>query len=387
MVAGRRINCHRHEGHGAENFIQGIVNSCNPVFIEVGQRLGVDKFCEYFDAFGLSQKTGVDLPGEADSIYYSKDKMGISELSSASFGQTVSITPIQMMCAINTVANGGKLMKPYLVRSIIDGNGNAVYTAVPTVKRQVISADTSKTLSALLAEVVKVGTGKNGYVAGYRVAGKTGTAEKVGNRNADGSKKYVSSFAAFAPYDDPEVSVLIIVDEPVGQNSGGVIAAPAAAVMIEDAMQYLNVQPHYTNDELAKLDVKTPDLVGKAVDAAKLTINGKFTAKVIGNGKTVLYQSPAIGHSIPSGGVIILYTDDKQSKRTAVVPDFSNMTVTQANKAAANAGINIKLSGNSLDEALTTACRQSIDAKTKVDLGTVVTVTFRHNDKPGEVVD
>lgn len=379
-VGSNIIHCYNRSGHGAENFVQGMENSCNPVFIEVAQRLGGEKFYKYLESFGMTSITGIDLPGEAAPIAHKKDKFGIAELSSTSFGQTWLVTPIQMATGLTAIANGGKLMQPYVVGKILDADGNVVSTTQPTVKRQVISESTSKRVLQLMRNVVDVGGGKNAYVAGYRVAGKTGTSEKVGNRNADGSKKYVASFGGIAPSDDPRIVVLIILDEPKGLTGGGAVAAPVAARVIEETLKHLNVEPKYTEEELAKLNLKAPKVTGMTVAAAKNELDKQsFKSRVVGNGTKVVKQVPSSGQGIPSGGTVVLYTEESSEQKTTAVPDFTKqLTVTQVNALAAEYGLNIRLSGIDLNSSGVESFKQSETVGAKVAIGSTITVYFRH---------
>ena len=381
-VEDRTYHCQKREGHGLETFSQGLQNSCNPWFISVGQKLGVHSFYKYFEAFGLTEKTGIDLPGEATPAagvtYHLEESMGKVELASESFGQSFQVSPIQMITAVCAAANGGKLMQPYVVKEVLDAEGNIVSATQPRVKRQVISESTSNTLCLMLEEVVKYGTGKNAYVAGYRVAGKTGTSEKLATVDSDTGKKYVTSFVAFAPANDPKVAVLIAVDEPKGYNiGGGTNAAPYVASVIEEAMKYYNVQPQYTEEELKKLEKATPNLVGMSLDKAKSTVSEQdLKCIVIGNGKKVVGQSPAADRAIPGGGTVILYTTKNYKAQTVKVPDFSGLTVAEVNQLAAESGLNIRFSGNNLESSSVTAYRQSSAKGSEVEKGTVITVFF-----------
>ena len=376
-VAGWRINCHNRSGHGTETFAEGLKNSCNPVFINVAQEMGVETFYEYVEAFGLTEKTGIDLIGESSSVFHNKDTMGISELSSSSFGQTFQVTPIQMITAVNAIANGGKLVQPYIVKEVQDKDGNVISSTETSVKRQVISENTASRIATMLEDVVATGTGKNAYVPGYRVAGKTGTSEKVGNRNEDGSKKYIASFCAFAPADDPEVVVLILIDEPRGGSySGGTIVGPIVGDILESTLQYLNIEPRYTEEELQDMDVYAPNVVSQTVEQATAAIEEKgLSVRVIGSGETVVSQNPESSQPIPKDGTVILYTEE--GRETAVVPDVTGMTISQANRTLLNAGLNIKISGNTTGDAEAIAYSQSIGEGREVELGTVVTVNFK----------
>lgn len=372
-----RMNCHYHAGHGTQTLTQGLENSCNPFFITIGQRLGVHNYFKYFDGFGFTQKTGIDLPGEASPQYYEEKQYGIVELSSASFGQTNSLTPIQVCTGLCAIANGGKLLKPYVVSEIKDDNGNTVSKTQTTVVRQVISEDTAKKVCGMMQSVVDKGTGKNGYVAGYNVGGKTGTSTKLGESKEGEKNKYIVSFAAIAPSDDPQIAMLIICDEPSVDLGGGAICAPIAATVIEEAMNVLGVEPKYTDEEKKKLSVKTPNVIGKTVETAKNEIkNAGLEVKVIGDGKAITKQSPNSSSTVPTGGTVVLYTENTE-KQTVKVPDFKGLTVSQANKLAADNNLNLEISGNSANNALVVAYKQSEAAESEVEIGTVITVSFK----------
>jgi stage V sporulation protein D (sporulation-specific penicillin-binding protein) len=377
QVADRTMNCHYHAGHGTQTLTQGLMNSCNPFFITVGQKLGVKNYFKYFEAFGFTQKTGVDLPGEASPQYYTEDQYGLVELSSASFGQTNSLTPIQVCSGIAAIANGGTLLQPYVVSEVKDANGNTVSKTETTEVRRVISEDTAKTVRTMMKAVVDDGTGKNGYVAGYSVAGKTGTSTKLGESKEGEATKYIVSFAAIAPSDDPQIAMLIICDEPNVNLGGGALCAPIAATVIEQAMEELNIEPKYDDDETALLSISTPNVIGNELETAKSTLtNSGLTYKVVGSGSTIVDQNPSSTSTIPSGGCVVLYTE-KNKKSKVKVPDFTGLTVSEANSYASANNINIELSGNSLSSSNIVAYRQSVEAGTEVEEGTVVTVTFK----------
>ena len=380
QVLNYRMNCHYHAGHGTQNLTQGLENSCNPFFITIGQKLGVHNYFKYFDAFGFTQKTGIDLPGEAASQYYKEDEYGIVELSSASFGQTNSLTPLQVVCGLSAIANGGTLLKPYIVSEIKDANGNTVKKTQKKEIKRVISEKTSETVRTMMKGVVDEGTGKNGYVAGYRVGGKTGTSTKLGEFKEGERTKYIVSFAAIAPVDDPRVAMLIIMDEPCEDLGGGALCAPIAAQVVEQAMPVLNVEPKYDDEEAKKLSITTPNVMGSSVSGAKSTLESMgLKVKIVGTGKTVLNQSPISGNSIPSNGVVVLYTEQGE-KQKVKVPDFTGLTVSEANTAAAEANLNIEISGKDLSASNVVAYRQSTDKGTQVDIGTVITVSFKNTN-------
>lgn len=390
MIAGETFHCHKEGGHGTQTLKQGLMNSCNPFFITVGQRLGSEKYYEYFEAYGFAEKTGIDLPEETRPRpgvnYYTQDHLGKVELASCSFGQSFQITPIQMLNAINCIASGGYLMTPYLVAQELDENGNVVAETEPTVKRQVFSRETAATVADMMEAVVMSGTGKNAYVPGYRMAGKTGTSQKY-NNSAD-KKNYIASFACFAPADDPEISMIIIIDEPVGQINGGQICTPVAAQVAEKTLEYLGVERQYNDDELAHLDENTPNLVNRTLDDAKALLDARgFTAKVVGEGNTVVSQMPAYNQTVPKGGVVVLYTEEDAERLTVTVPELSEMTLSQANKYALAAGLNIRISGNSLEQSELVSYSQSIEAGAEVEYGTVITVYFKSNTGVDDFVD
>lgn len=377
-VANYYQHCFNHNVHGTQTVAEALPNSCNTFFITMGQRMGKQTFNKYFEAFGFTETTGIDLPSEAVPVagktYYSVDKMGIAELSSASFGQTFQATPIQMISAVASLGNGGKLMTPYIVGKVLDENGNIVSETQPTVKRQVISEKTANDMTSLMEEVVIWGTAKNAYVAGYHIAGKTGTSEKL---NTDG--QVIASFAGFAPANDPQIAILIAIDEPQTYRTGGAAAAPVAGRVFENVLAYLNIDPQYTDEELAKATVTAPNLVGESVEKVKNKAQG-FTVKIVGNGNTVVSQMPSSNQSMPKGGIIVVYTEEKSEKQTATVPNLTGLTITEANKAAINAGFNIKIAGTTQGSGQVLSYKQSVAPDTTAQMGTVITVYFRSSE-------
>jgi len=373
-----KMKCHYHPGHGTQTLTQGLENSCNPFFITIGQKLGVHNYFKYFDAFGFTQKTNIDLPGEASPQYYKEDQYGIVELSSASFGQTNSLTPIQVCTGLCAIANGGKLLQPYLVSSIADANGKTVKKTQTKEIRQVISADTSEKVRKMMKSVVDNGTGKNGYVAGYSVGGKTGTSTKLGeSKNGEGDK-YIVSFGAIAPSDVPEIAMLIIVDEPNQDLGGGALCAPIAAQVTQEAMNVLGIEPKYNDSEMKDLSKQTPNVVGKSLDEAKKTLEeNNLNFVVVGDDSTVTRQCPSGADTIPNGGTVYLYTDDSE-KQTVNVPNFNGLTVNEAKDLASSSNLNIQIAGNSMSSGTVVAYRQSEETQAKVEKGTVVTVTFKN---------
>ena len=376
-VADTVYHCASHRAHGSQTLQQGLMNSCNTFFISLGQRLGVENYYKYFERFGFTERTGIDAANESISVVHKKDKMSIVDLASTSFGQSVRITPLQLICGVSAIANGGKLMKPYLVAGITDSEGNYISKTEPTVRRQVISESTSKTVCSMMEAVVKEGTGKNAYLEGYRVAGKTGTAQKLDS----GANTYIASFIAFAPADDPEVAILVGVDSPGGYlTSGGALAAPIAKEVLASTLDYLNVAPVYTEEELEKISTKTPSLTGKALWEAKNTVAEKgLTLKAVGTGETVVSQYPEANSLIPKGGVVVVYTDGGETSAEITVPDFIGKTVAEVNILAAENSLNVIFSGPT-EEGASTAYSQSLEEGSLVSAGTTLTVYFRNTD-------
>lgn len=375
----RPIKCWKTSGHGVQNFIQAMVNSCNPAFVTVGSSLGAETFCDYVRAFGFMERTGIDLPGEADSIVYNADQMGPVELASCSFGQSNKITPIQMITAIAAAVNGGKVVEPHVVKQILDQDGNVVKTVDTTVKRQVISEETSATMRSVLEQVVK--DNGNAYIPGYRIGGKSGTAQKL---DSNDDTAYISSFTAFAPADDPQIAILVIVDTPRdGQIYGSAVATPAVTDILKQTLPYIGVQEKFTEEELEKLEVSLPNLVDSDVLTAKSKLAGiGLDARVIGNGNTVLKQVPARGSSVPSGSKILLYTEDVPEEMTTV-PDLTGMSPAQANTELTNRGLNIKFDGGAAQQSGAKVVSQDIAKDTQVPKGTVVSVHCLVNDQTG----
>lgn len=382
-IGGWDIHCVNRRGHGTQTLCQGLMNSCNPFFITIGQKLGSQTYFDYFEAFGFTEKTGIDLPGEAAPVanvtYHPADNFSSVDLASTSFGQTINVTPIQMITAVSAIANGGKLMKPYIVAGTVDADGNVLTTTENHVRRQVISESTAQKAREMMEQVVSAGSGKNGYIPGYRVAGKTATSQKLSQSQKAGKDLYSASFVCFAPSDDPEIAVLIIVDEPGGSShGGGAVAAPVAREVLQSALEYLNVEPEYTEKELATLTSTAPNLVGSKVTAAKQTAaNQGYSTKVVGSGDKVIAQNPGARQSMPSGGVIILYTEEDKRSSTVEVPDFSGKSIAVVNQMAVDAGINITFSGPKLTTSSTVSYKQSVPAGEKVEAGSRVTVYFR----------
>ena len=376
-VAGQSYHCHKTTGHGSQNLMQAIANSCNPAFITIGQLVGVNTFSKYFKAFGFTEKTGIDLPGEASSTYHKEEKMGPVELASSSFGQSFNVTPMQLICSISATVNGGYLVQPHMVEKILDENNKVKKTVASSTKRQVISESTSATMRELLNFVSENGA-KNSLVAGYNIGAKTGTSQKVSKILQTGDKRlYIGSCATVAPIEKPEIAVFVMLDEPKGEKYyGGAISAPVNSKIMADILPYLGFEPSYTEEQLQKLAITVPDTVGSAIADAKGKItNQKLEYKVVGNGEKVVRQLPAAGSKVISGGVVILYTEDGAEVTKATVPNFKGLSATEVNAAAARAGVNVEFSGNTSTGGLK-AYKQSVEAGKEVDAGTVITVYF-----------
>lgn len=378
-VAGRTYHCHKAGGHGSQNLLQAISNSCNPAFITIGQLVGVSTFSKYFKAFGLTEKTGIDLPGEANSTYHKEEDMGPVELSSSSFGQTFNVTPMQLISAVAASVNGGYLVQPHVVEKKLDENGKVVETASTTYKRQVISETTSATMRELLQFVAENGA-KNALVPGYDIGAKTGTSQKVSKILATGDDYlYIGSCVTVAPADNPEIAVFVMLDEPKGDKYyGGTIAAPVNSQIMKDILPYLGYEPSYTEEELKALSLTVPDTVGSSVEDAKNKVTAsKLEYKIVGSGEKVLRQLPEAGTKVISGGTVILYTEDVGNEKVTV-PNLLNLSVTDVNTAASAAGLNVEFSGNTTMGGLK-SYSQSIDPGETVDAGTVITVYFRED--------
>ncbi len=376
-VADTVYHCASHRAHGSQTLREGLMNSCNTFFISLGQKLGVENYYDFFERFGFTKRTGIDAANESISVVHKRDKMSIVDLASTSFGQSVRITPLQLISGVCAIANGGRLMKPYLVAGIVDSEGNIIKKTEPTVRRTVISEETSKTVCSMMESVVREGTGKNAYLEGYRIAGKTGTAQKLDS----GSNTYIASFVSFAPANDPKVALLIGIDSPSGYlTSGGALAAPVAKEVLKSILDYMGIEPQYTETELAKISARAPELEGKALwEARNIASYSGVVLKTVGQGETVVSQHPAPGQLMPKGGVVVVYTDKAEERSEISVPDFSGKTVAEANVLAADNSLNIIFSGPT-QEGACEAYGQSPEAGSTVTAGTTVTVYFRITD-------
>ena len=378
MVGDRKISCWKTAGHGSQTLGDAIKNSCNPAFITIGLHMGLKNFVSYFEAFGLSEKTGIDLPGEATSIYHNPDTMSEIDLASSSFGQTFKVTPIQLTTAVCAAVNGGNLYEPYIVEKVVASDGTVVMQKEPNLVRQVISADTSATVCTLLEKVVSEGSGKTARVPGYRIGGKTGTSEKLDQQGDDGVEDYVSSFLAVAPIDDPQIVVLMLLDEAQMENPyGSVVAAPVVGAMLADILPYLGIEPDYTAEELEAMTGKVKNVTEQIVHDAMTVLRMQgYSVNVVGEGATVVKQSPEAGAKLSAGGTITLYTDEELIPKEIEVPGVLGMTVTEVNNAIVGKGLKLKLVGVNETAENQVAYSQNPVAGTMVYPDTVIEVSF-----------
>lgn len=377
-VEGETIHCSNISGHGTQNFVEAISNSCNPAFIQIGQMLGAGKFRQYYQGFGFSDKTGIDLPGEAEDSFWKEGKMGGVDLAVASFGQNFTITPIQMITACAAVSNGGYVVQPHVVSKITDSKGNVIKTVDKKVKRQVISDDTSKKMNEYLEYNTERQGAAAGYISGYKVAGKTGTTEKRGVTKVESSfsEDYISSFCGYAPADDPQIAMLVFFDTPDGDAYyGSQVSSPVFINIMSEVLPYLDVKTSYTDEELGYVDASAGDYTGVSVDEAKTAVEADgFTATVKGNGSTVISQIPTVSSGLQKGGSIVLYTDSDSQSETVSVPSLIGLSPDEVNDVASAYGLNVSFSGATTSSG--TSSSQNVEAGTSVSPGTVITVSF-----------
>jgi len=373
-ISGYTIHCSNKNGHGLQTLVQSVGNSCNPAFINYGLRIGSEKFYEYMRSFGLMNTTGIDLGGEAVGVFAADSSFTQLDLACYAFGQNFTVTPLALIAAQAACVNGGYLHTPYLVERITDSDGNVTYRHDNTPVRQVISEQTSATVRECLEYVVASGTGKNGQVAGYRIGGKTGTADK--GQTGD----VVVSFLCFAPADDPQVIMLITMDTPSRATgtyvSGGNMVAPTASTVMAEILPYLGVEPSYSAEELLGMDTTVPNVIGMSVEEAKAKLKDRaLSYKIVGDGETITDQTPAGGAIIPGKSSVILYVGEEKSTDKCVVPHLIGKTPSEANTTATAAGLLIRFSGTTGSESNSVrVLSQSIDEGTEVEAGTVITV-------------
>ena len=371
------IHCHNRSGHGQESFIQALVNSCNPAFMEIGLGLGQDRFFEYYQAYGLTEKTGIDLPAERVGVYYDETMSNIS-LASCSFGQSNTVTPLQMLTAAVAGVNGGYLLTPRVVDRVIDQDGNTVEEFGTEVKRQVISEETSAIMRDGLEQVVSANGGTNASVAGYRIGGKSGTAQILTNTVEEGEEEmYVFSYFVFAPADDPQVAALVLIDSPTqGDTSyANTVVGPLASTVMSDILPYLGIGTTYTDEELANQEVSVPTgLVGAdlATAEAKLRSQG-LEAYIIGDGENVIDVFPEESSRVPNESTIVLYTEGSEIS-TVTMPNVLGLTPTQASQTLGSYGLNVRISGGAANNTKARVVSQEYEAGTTLTRGTVVEI-------------
>ena len=371
------IHCHNRSGHGQESFIQAVVNSCNPAFMEIGQGLGQDRFFEYYQAYGLTEKTGIDLPAERVGVYYDETMSNIS-LASCSFGQSNTVTPLQMLTAAVAGVNGGYLLTPRVVDRVIDQDGNTVEEFGTEVKREVISEETSAIMRDGLEQVVSANGGTNASVAGYRIGGKSGTAQILTNIVEEGEEEmYVFSYFVFAPADDPQVAALVLIDSPTqGDTSyANTVVGPLASTVMSDILPYLGIGTTYTDEELANQEVSVPTgLVGAdlATAEAKLRSQG-LEAYIIGDGENVIDVYPEESSRVPNESTIVLYTEGSEIS-TVTMPNVLGLTPTQASQTLGSYGLNVRISGGAANNTKARVVSQEYEAGTTLTRGTVVEI-------------
>ena len=372
------INCSKKAGHGLQDLKTATGNSCNPAFITMGLRIGTETYYKYLRSFGLMEKTGVDMIGEVSGIFSDEKTFNsnVVSLASYSFGQTFNVTPLELIRAQAACINGGYLYTPYIVDQVLDDDGSIISQHDSTPVRQVISEETSAKVRQCLEYVVASGTGKNGQVAGYRIGGKTGTADKTGTSDV------VVSFMCFAPADDPQYIMLLTMDTPSRTTgtyvSGGNMVAPTASQIMAEILPYLGIEPDYTAEEMAGADAAVPNVVGKTAADAKAVLEGAgFACKTVGSGETVTDQSPAGGAIVPNNATIILYLGAEKSDAPSTVPNVLGKTAAQANQALTDAGLIMKVAGaTSATSGNVFAISQDKEAGTELKAGSVVTVQF-----------
>ena len=391
QIPGRAqlLHCWRSTGHGSQQTAQALQNSCNLAFANIGLRLGGERFYEYIQKFGVLEKTGIDLAGESKGVFFDKslivdtEKWGTASLTSASFGQTFKLTPLQLVRAIASVVNGGYLLEPYLVSEVVDAQGNTVLKQEPTVLRQVISAETSETMCGLIRSVVTDGTAKNATVSGFDIGGKTGTSEKIDvfDENGQRVQDKIVSFVGVAPMDDPQYIVLVALDTPSRSTgiyiSGGVMAAPTVGAVMADILPYLDVERNYAEDDAAGRQVILDDMTGlTAEQAQKLLKEQGLTATAVGGGEAVTAQIPAPGECVPGDSQVILYFGEDPAERLVTVPDFTGMNRQQASDTAGSLGLYILVCGNDSLSYDVVVTAQSEAKDTQVPVGTTIRLEF-----------
>ncbi len=373
-IATEDIHCWKTSGHGSQTFVDAVCNSCNPAFIQIGQQIGTEKFYDFARLFGFMNKTGIELPGEASGVFHNREGFNSVQLATTSFGQSVQVTPIQLVTFLSAIANGGTLYQPHVVKQVTDKNGDVISTTQAVAVRQVMSGETAQNMRNIMKQAVESGAATNAYIAGYRVGGKTGTSEKLPR----GSDKYIASFVGIAPVDDPKIAVMVMLDEPNSFSYyGNAIAAPVARQIIDDTLQYYGVEPQYSAEENVSNDVSVPSVTGLALENAKaVAVDAGFDFLIIGEGKRVEKQVPSANSMVMDGSTIVMYTTGS-SEQSIIVPDVLGLTPSQAQYSLNMSGLNYSFSdiAPNLQNSVT-ASSQSPEAGEEVAVGTTVTVDF-----------
>ena len=373
-IATEEIGCWKTAGHGMQTFVDAVCNSCNPAFIQIGQKIGTEKFYDYTSLFGFMNRTGIELPGEASGVFHNREGFNIVQLATTSFGQSFQVTPVQLVTFLSAIANGGTLYKPYVVKEVVDKDGNVISTTQPVPIRKIMSKETSETMLNIMKRAVEQGAATNGYIAGYRVGGKTGTSEKIPR----GNEKYIASFVAVAPVDDPKIAVMVMLDEPNSFSYyGNAIAAPVGRDIINDTLQYLGVEPQYSADENVVSEISVPSIAGMSLENAKTAVvEAGFDFRIIGDGERVEKQVPSANSMAVDGSIIVMYTTGS-SEQNIIVPNVMGMTPAQAQYALNLTGLNHSFSDIAPNlQNVVTATSQSPEAGEEVAIGTTVTVNF-----------
>lgn len=384
-IAGEEIHCHKTSGHQTLDFQGALTESCNPAFIDIGRSLGIHKFSTYFSAFGLREKTGIDLPGEVKSYAFDEEDMSVFDLATSSYGQGNMVTPIEMITGIAAAINGGYLVEPHVVSRIVSSDGNVLKTYSTNTRRQVISEETSAIMRDRLQGVVDQNGGSNAHIDGYKIGGKSGTSQKYVNGKVS-SDYYIASYTCFAPADDPDVVLLIMADEPNKEIDyyGSKVAAPYARLIMEEALPYLGYYPEYTEEQYKNLDVNVPLLLDVELETAKSTIESLgLEYEIKGEGEYIVGQCPMTGTSVSAGGTVILYTEENYVAETVEVPDLTGYSASDANAALVNRNLNYVSIGASSNRSDARVAEQSVAPGSMVEVGTVIRLTYQVNDQSG----
>jgi stage V sporulation protein D (sporulation-specific penicillin-binding protein) len=374
-VGGHTIRCWKGAGHGTQTFVQAMMNSCNPAFMMIGERIGTNNFYKYYTGFGFTEKTGIELSGETRGIFHNMNAFNEVELATSSFGQSFQITPLQMISAVGAVANDGKLLKPHILKNITDQSGNIIKSFDTVEVRQVITPQTSQIVRGILETVVSEGTGKKAYLEGFRIGGKTGTSEKLPRGNG----KYIASFVGMAPANDPKVAIILLLDEPLGDHMGGTIASPLAGKILDDVLRYMNIEPELPPEKMAEGDSVVPDVLGKGVNEARKIISEQFLRCVVeGNGDKVTTQVPNSGVTIAKNGTVIVYTGDAKPSNSVKMPNVVGKTYEEVKAILEKSKLLFEPKGIQNTTQGAKASTQSVAPDEYTTMGTKIIVEFTY---------